>query len=58
MTQQNNTIAPVGRILIAVLSLASGIGKLAAPAARQGYIAAMGLPAPVAASLASMAGRN
>ena len=53
MTQQNDTIALVGRIVIAMLFLTSRIGKLAAPAATQGYIAAMGMPAPVAASLAS-----
>jgi hypothetical protein len=50
----NHTIALVSRILIAVLLLTSSIGKLAAPAATQGYIAAMGLPAPRAAYFASM----
>jgi putative oxidoreductase len=49
MTRQTDTIALIGRVLLAVLFLMSGIGKLAAPAATQGYIAAMGLPAPVAA---------
>ncbi|GGF42158.1 LysR family transcriptional regulator [Aliidongia dinghuensis] len=49
MTKQNDTIALVGRILLAVLFLMSGLGKLAAPAATQGYIAAVGLPLPVAA---------
>jgi putative oxidoreductase len=36
----------VGRILLGVPFILSGVGKLAAPAATQGYIAAMGLPAP------------
>ena len=49
MTKQTDTIALVGRVLIGVLFLMGGISKLAAPAATQGYIAAMGLPAPVAA---------
>ena len=38
------TIAAVGRILIAVVFLMSGLSKLAAPAATIGYIAAVGLP--------------
>ena len=33
----------------------SGFGKIAAPAATQGYIAAMGLPAPALAYIASIA---
>jgi putative oxidoreductase len=49
MTKQTDTIALVGRVLIGVLFLMGGISKLAAPAATQGYIAAVGLPAPVAA---------
>ncbi len=35
-----------GRLLLAVLFLLSGIGKIAAPAATKGYIAAAGLPIP------------
>jgi putative oxidoreductase len=54
MTKQTDIIALIGRILIAVLFLLSGIGKVAAPAATQGYIAAVGLPAPVAAYFGSM----
>ena len=49
MTKQSDTIALAGRFLLAVLFLMSGIGKLAAPAATQGYIAAMGLPLPFVA---------
>ena len=40
------TIAAVGRILIAVVFLMSGLSKLAAPAATIGYITAVGLPLP------------
>jgi putative oxidoreductase len=36
-----------GRFLIAVIFLLSGIGKIFAPEATQGYIAAAGLPLPV-----------
>ncbi len=36
--------ATSGRLLLSLLFLSSGIGKLAAPAATKGYIAAMGLP--------------
>jgi putative oxidoreductase len=55
MNKQTDTIALIGRIFIAVLFLLSGLGKLAAPAATQGYISAMGLPAPVLAYFGSMA---
>jgi len=36
----------VGRILLGVIFLISGIGKIAAPAAAIGYIASAGLPLP------------
>jgi putative oxidoreductase len=49
MTKQTDTTALVGRVLIGVLFLMGGLSKLAAPAATQAYIAAAGLPAPVAA---------
>jgi putative oxidoreductase len=55
MTKQTDTAALIGRIFIAVLFLMSGLGKLAAPAATQAYIAAMGLPAPMLAYLGSTA---
>jgi putative oxidoreductase len=54
MSRQTDLTALVGRVLIAVLFLLSGFGKLAAPAATQGYIAAMGLPAPLAAYLVAL----
>ena len=53
MTKQNDTVALAGRILLGVLFLMSGLGKLAAPAATQGYIAAMGLPLPLVSYLGS-----
>ena len=55
MNKQTDTIALIGRIFIAVLFLLSGLGKLAAPAATQAYISAMGLPMPVLAYFGSMA---
>lgn len=47
MQKNANTVAAVGRILIAVIFILSGIGKLGAPAATQGYIASVGLPLPL-----------
>jgi len=49
MTKSNDSVALAGRILIGVLFLMSGLSKIAAPAATQGYIASVGLPEPVAA---------
>lgn len=46
--------ATAGRVLLASLFLFSGIGKLAAPAATQGYIAAVGLPFPMVAYLGAV----
>jgi len=43
--------AAFGRLLIAVIFLVSGLGKIAAPAMTQGYIASAGLPAPALAYL-------
>jgi len=43
-----------GRLLIAVLFLLSGIGKIAAPAATKGYIVAAGLPVPDLAYLVAI----
>jgi putative oxidoreductase len=45
----------VGRILVAAIFILSGLGKIAAPAATQGYIAAMGLPAPLLAYIGAIA---
>jgi putative oxidoreductase len=43
-----------GRLLMGTIFLASGLGKLAAPAATLGYIESAGLPLPVAALAASI----
>lgn len=49
-TNGNPGVVPlIGRILVAVIFIMGGIGKLAAPGPTQGYIAAMGLPLPVLA---------
>ena len=52
-TMQNleTAFAAGGRLLIAALFLLSGVGKIAAPAMIQGYIASAGLPAPLLAYL-------
>jgi putative oxidoreductase len=49
MFKQTAPIAAFGRLLIALIFIISGVGKIAAPAAIQGYITAAGLPAPLAA---------
>jgi putative oxidoreductase len=41
----------LGRLLIAVIFILSGVGKLAEPAGTQAYIASAGLPAPLLAYL-------
>jgi putative oxidoreductase len=47
MPDQTARFAAAGRVLIAILFLLSGLGKIAAPAMTQGYIASAGLPAPL-----------
>lgn len=46
MDKLASTSAAVGRLLIAVIFLASGLMKLSAPALTIDYIASVGLPAP------------
>ena len=55
MSKPYDSVALAGRILIGVLFLMSGLSKLAAPAATQGYIASAGLPAPVLAYTVAVA---
>lgn len=55
MSKPYDSVALAGRILIGTLFFMSGLSKLAAPAATQGYIASVGLPAPVAAFAAAAA---
>ena len=55
-SNSNSGVVPfVGRILVAAIFILSGLGKIAAPAATQGYIAAMGLPAPLLAYIGAVA---
>jgi putative oxidoreductase len=49
MTNTNNTLSLLARLLMSAIFVLSGIGKIAAPAATMGYIAAMGLPFPALA---------
>jgi putative oxidoreductase len=41
-----NALALVGRVLLAAIFVLSGVGKIFAPEATQGYIASAGLPFP------------
>lgn len=49
MNTINNTQTLFARILMSLIFILSGIGKIAAPAATMGYISAMGLPFPAIA---------
>ena len=55
MSKQYDSVALAGRILIGVLFLMSGLSKLAAPAATQGFITSVGLPLPVVAYAVAVA---
>jgi putative oxidoreductase len=44
----------IGRILLAVLFILSGVSKLADPAGTQGYIASVGLPLPLLAYIVGL----
>ncbi|MDH6266011.1 putative oxidoreductase [Rhizobium sp. SG_E_25_P2] len=44
---QTNLIAVAGRLLLAIVFILSGMGKIAAPEATQGFIASVGLPLPL-----------
>lgn len=47
-------VPAIGRLLIAVIFLLSGIGKVFAPGGTQAYIAAAGLPLPLLAFLVAV----
>ena len=47
MENLDTALAASGRLLIAALFILSGIGKISAPTAIEGYIASAGLPAPL-----------
>src|SRR5260370_38821126 len=51
----NDYAAAFGRLMIATLFLLSGLGKIAAPAIAQAYIASTGLPLPIAGYLIAVA---
>src|SRR6266446_10572668 len=51
----NDYAAAFGRLMIATLFLLSGLGKIAAPAITQAYIASTGLPLPIAGYLIAVA---
>ena len=54
-TLKNNPyVGAVGRLLIVVLFLISGLGKIGAPAQTMGYIASAGLPFPLLAYLVAI----
>lgn len=50
----NSPVPAIGRLLMAAIFLLSGIGKISAPAATIGYIAAMGLPMPSVAYIGAV----
>jgi putative oxidoreductase len=55
ISENKNSVLPlVGRILLAAIFIISGLGKIAAPEATQGYIASVGLPAPLLGYLAAI----
>jgi putative oxidoreductase len=47
MNAQTRYLPTLGRLLIAAIFIISGVGKIAAPALTQAYIASTGLPAPM-----------
>jgi putative oxidoreductase len=54
-TTAQSALPLVGRILMASIFILSGLSKLAAATATQGYIASAGLPAPVLAYIVAVA---
>ena len=54
MFSETRFVPAIGRLLLAVIFLMSGIGKIAAPAATAGYIASAGLPAPYLGLIAAI----
>ncbi|MCL6653728.1 LysR family transcriptional regulator [Agrobacterium rubi] len=51
----NNYLAATGRLLLAVMFIFSGLGKIMAPEATQSYIASVGLPLPLLSYLLAVA---
>ena len=55
VSKHSSYIAASGRLLLALIFLISGVGKIAAPAMTLGYIASAGLPLPAIAYLIAIA---
>ena len=49
-----NLLASAGRLLLALMFILSGLGKIAAPDATQGFIASVGLPFPLLSYLVAV----
>ncbi|WP_137130887.1 DoxX family protein [Rhizobium sp. FY34] len=49
-----NLLASAGRLLLALMFILSGLGKIAAPEATQGFIASVGLPFPLLSYLVAV----
>jgi len=54
MLKYNPYVGAVGRVLIAAIFVASGLGKIANPASTQAFIASAGLPFPLLAYLVAI----
>ncbi|WP_279050541.1 DoxX family protein [Cedecea davisae] len=55
MDRYATNFATVGRIVIAAIFIVSGLGRIAAPEATQGYIASVGLPFPLLGYIIALA---
>src|ERR1700676_5102673 len=55
MNTQLRYLPVIGRLLIALIFLISGFGKIVAPEMTQGYIASAGLPSPLVGYLIAIA---
>jgi len=53
-SNHHGAVALIGRILLAVIFILSGVSKLADPAGTQGYIASVGLPLPLLAYVVAL----
>jgi len=51
---QQSAVPLIGRVLLAVIFILSGVSKLANPAGTQGYIASVGLPLPLLGYIAAV----
>src|SRR5258706_15319917 len=51
---QQSVVPLIGRVLLAVIFILSGVSKLANPSGTQGYIASVGLPLPLLGYIAAV----